>query len=71
MTAAPTKGTVAIIGAGLGGIALVAKLAPAIDGLIALTSAMLGRDFRGEGRNLEALGLAGRSLAEIRALAEG
>ena len=41
---------------------------PVIDGLIELTSAMLGRDFRGEGRNLEALGLAGRSVAEIRAL---
>ena len=44
---------------------------PVIDGLIALTSAMLGRDFRGEGRTLEALGLTGRSVAEIRTLAQG
>jgi opine dehydrogenase len=43
---------------------------PVIDGLIALTSAMLGRDFRAEGRNLEALGLAGKSVAEIRAAVE-
>jgi opine dehydrogenase len=53
----------------LGRVAGVAT--PVIDGLIALASAMLGRDFRGEGRNLEALGLAGRSVAEIRALAHG
>jgi opine dehydrogenase len=43
---------------------------PVIDGLIALTSAMLGRDFRAEGRNLDALGLAGKSVAEIRAIVE-
>ena len=44
---------------------------PVIDGLIALTSAMLGRDFRREGRTLEALGLTGRSVSEIRTLAQG
>lgn len=44
---------------------------PVIDGLIAVTSAMLGRDFRREGRNLEQLGLAGKSVAEIRAIVDG
>jgi opine dehydrogenase len=44
---------------------------PVIDGLVALTSAMLGRDLRAEGRTLDALGLAGKSVAEIRAIAEG
>jgi len=43
---------------------------PVIDGLIALTSAMLGRDFRAEGRNLEQLGLSGKSVAEIRSIME-
>jgi opine dehydrogenase len=43
---------------------------PVIDGLVALTSAMLGRDFRAEGRNLAQLGLAGKTVAEIRAIAE-
>jgi opine dehydrogenase len=43
---------------------------PVMDGLVALTSAMLGRDFRAEGRNLDALGLAGKSVAEIRAIVE-
>ena len=43
---------------------------PVIDGLIALSSAMLGRNFREEGRSLERLGLAGRALGEIRAIAE-
>jgi hypothetical protein len=41
-----------------------------IDGLIAVTSAMLGRDLRKEGRTLERLGLAGKAVAEIRAIAE-
>jgi opine dehydrogenase len=44
---------------------------PVIDGLVALTSAMLGRDFRAEGRNLDALGLTGKSVAEIRVIVGG
>jgi len=43
---------------------------PVIDGLITLTSAMSRRDFRGEGRNLRALGLEGKTAAEIRAFVE-
>jgi opine dehydrogenase len=43
---------------------------PVIDGLIALASAMLRRDFAAEGRNLDRLGLAGKTVAEIRAIAE-
>ena len=43
---------------------------PVIDGLIALTSAMVRRDFRTEGRTLDALGLAGKSVAEIRSIVE-
>ena len=43
---------------------------PVIDGLVALTSAMLRRDFRAEGRTLQRLGLAGKTVAEIRAIAE-
>ncbi|HXJ81945.1 MAG TPA: NAD/NADP octopine/nopaline dehydrogenase family protein [Candidatus Methylomirabilis sp.] len=38
---------------------------PVIDALIALSGAMLGRDFRKEGRNLESLGLAGKTAGEI------
>jgi hypothetical protein len=41
-----------------------------IDGLVTLTSAMLRRDFRAEGRNLEQLGLAGKSVTEIRSIVE-
>jgi opine dehydrogenase len=52
----------------LGGAARVPT--PVIDGLIAVTSAMLRRDFRAEGRNLERLGLAGKTIAEIRAIVE-
>jgi opine dehydrogenase len=52
----------------LGGAAGVAT--PVIDGLVALTSAMLGRDFRAEGRNLDALGPAGTSVAEIQSIVE-
>src|SRR5262245_39946834 len=52
----------------LGRAAVVAT--PVIDGLIALTSAMLRRDFRAEGRNLGQLGLAGKSVGEIRAIAD-
>ena len=43
---------------------------PIIDGLVALTSALLRRNFRAEGRSLEHLGLAGKTVAEIRALVE-
>ena len=43
---------------------------PVIDGLVALTSAMLRRDFRAEGRNLEQLGLAGKGVSEIRSIVE-
>jgi opine dehydrogenase len=43
---------------------------PVIDGLVTLTSAMLRRDFRAEGRNLEQLGLAGKSVSEIRSIVE-
>jgi opine dehydrogenase len=43
---------------------------PVIDGLVALTSGMLGRDFRTEGRNLDVLGLAGKSVSEIRSIVE-
>jgi len=39
-----------------------------IDGLVTLTSAMLGRDFRAEGRNLEHLGLGGKTVPEIQSL---
>ncbi len=38
---------------------------PVIDGLIALSSAMLGRDFMKDGRNLQYLGLAGKSAEQI------
>ena len=53
----------------LGGAAGVAT--PVIDGLVTLTSAMLGRDFRAEGRNLENLGLGGKTVPDIRAIVEG
>ncbi len=43
---------------------------PVIDGLIALSSAMLGRDFRQEGRNLEYLGLADRSPEQVKRVFE-
>jgi len=43
---------------------------PVIDGLIAITSAMLGCDFRAEGRNLVHLGLAGQTVDQIRAHVE-
>jgi len=38
---------------------------PVIDGLIALSSAMLGRDLTAEGRTLAALGLAGKNREQI------
>ena len=40
------------------------------DGIITLTSAMLRRDFRSEGRNLTLLGLAGKTVGEIRSIVE-
>jgi opine dehydrogenase len=43
---------------------------PVIDGLVALTSAMLGRDFRAEGRTLASLGLAGVGADGLRRFAE-
>jgi opine dehydrogenase len=43
---------------------------PVIDGLITLTSTMLRRDFRSEGRNLAQLGLAGKTVGEIRSIVE-
>jgi len=43
---------------------------PVIDGLIAITSAMLGCDFRAEGRNLVNLGLDGQTVDHIRAHVE-
>ena len=43
---------------------------PVIDGLIALSGTMLGRDFLEEGRTLEALGLTGKKAAEIKSVFE-
>src|SRR4029079_17623712 len=43
---------------------------PVIDGLIALSSAMLGRDFAAEGRSLEHLGLVGCTAEEVRRVFE-
>jgi len=40
-----------------------------MSSVVELTNVLLGRDFWKEGRSLEKLGLAGRSPAEIRALA--
>ena len=49
--------------AALGGAAGVPT--PVIGGLVAIASAMTGRDFVAEGRTLEALGLAGLDAAQI------
>lgn len=43
---------------------------PIIDGLIAISSAMLERDFRSEGRDLDKLGLGGSGVEELRKFAE-
>jgi len=43
---------------------------PVISGLVALASAMTGRDFVSEGRTLERLGLAGKSIREIQNILE-
>ena len=61
-----TTGPVTVIGAGLGGIALVANL-----GLAGCRLRLLGRDFRVKGRNLEHLGLTGKTVSDIRAIVEG
>jgi opine dehydrogenase len=45
--------------------------APAIDSVIRLACVMAGRDFAGEGRTLEAMGLAGQDASQIRATVEG
>jgi opine dehydrogenase len=42
---------------------------PVIDGLIAIRSAMLSRDFRAEGRTLVRLGLAGLGVEGLRRFA--
>lgn len=39
---------------------------PAMDAVISLANAMMGKDYRASGRTLEKLGLAGRSVDEIR-----
>ena len=54
--------------AGLGDAAGVAT--PVIDGLIALSGTMLGRDFTKEGRSLAALGLTGKSTEQIKTVFE-
>jgi len=43
---------------------------PVIDGLIALSGATLGQDFVKEGRTLESLGLAGKSVEAIKRIFE-
>jgi len=43
---------------------------PVIDGLIALSSAMLGRDFMKDGRNRAYLGLAGKNAEQIKEIFE-
>ncbi len=43
---------------------------PVIDALIALSGAMLGRDFMKEGRNLEYLGLTGRNAEQVKRIFE-
>jgi opine dehydrogenase len=55
--------------AGLGDAAGVPT--PVIDGLVALSSAMLGRDLtQGSGRTLESLGLHGKTVEQIKAIFE-
>ncbi len=52
----------------LGGAAGVAT--PVISGIVAAACAMTGRDFVAEARTLGRLGLAGKSVPEIRAVVE-
>ncbi len=54
--------------AALGDAAGVAT--PVIDGLIALSGTMLGRDFTREGRNLDYLGLTGKDVGQIKSIFE-
>lgn len=54
--------------AGLGRAAGVAT--PVISGVVAVASAQSGRDFVAEGRTLERLGLAGKSVREILSIVE-
>lgn len=50
----------------LASLAHVANVAtPVIDSMITVASGLARRDFRAEGRNLDSLGLAGKSLREI------
>jgi opine dehydrogenase len=44
---------------------------PAIDAVIRLACVMAGRDFAGEGRTLEAMGLVGLDAAQIRTVVDG
>jgi opine dehydrogenase len=57
-----------VLGASIGRETGVAT--PVIDGLIAVASAMLNRDFRAEGRTLDKLGLGGVGVAGLRQFAE-
>ncbi len=63
------------VGCGLVPLSALGKVAgiatPVIDSVIQIANALTGRDFFVEGRNLQALGLAGKSIAEINATITG
>lgn len=63
------------VGCGLVPLSALGKVAgvatPVIDSVIQIANALTGRDFFAEGRNLQALGLAGKSIAEINATITG